>query len=1274
MAHQLQLEKEKYRQWVKAGLGLGYLKEGLVPFCNDIADQQHKDILQNIRSTKSLPSTVTCGGCQVETLKPDHKPVPGNAGNKVCPLGQVKCSCCFKGKIACPNNICGAIYDFIVQHHASTPPAPNWKNSDALQWVTDPWSICKCFINAPGYEQKQSACETDCTGLLILMINNQYFHSHIGCDVTVTNNLFTKVRHYRNAIFHSSSMELEESEANTYLDDMIAVLQDGKELLHRSDAQIAVKKLQDLKKKDFIITTEGFEEMLRQIKEEMTKIRKSSEENEGLKNELTELKEQMTKEKEEAEKIHTELERKFTALETELKKEIKRLKVEDSPEQKQLQYEKAKSDCRTQLIEHYHSDILKVSAIPLQPDEENYNFSDVYIRPTITSKIEKNRGESEEKEIKTMSEIFTKNGEPQKFIYVIGDAGSGKSSFCKYLINCWCMAHSDGHNEDDEFEGVKEMNKFDFMFYISLRHNIKIRSIQEMLEMRYDKIKNLSKLLENDSEKIIILLDGLDEWSFDSETRNEFQAGLPERDFTKKYTIVTTSRPWKIHSLRVSNREIHQLLKLKGFDKTHEKEMIKKTITALNESLDPNECEQKLKVQSLVDLKQVPIMLQQLICLWCDGKLNKTSRCAIYTGMLELYLTWNINKTLGNNAQCMESSQNVELPQYLRDVEICRLNSHLIYGVSRLAYETLFNYPKDKSLTFDKSVFDDLKIAQEVRETCLKLGILTEDKCPSLSVSKPKHSLFSFIHKSMQELLAAVNIGINFNAKKSSSNSTGNVELVKKFINEVFQKCSTVNDILEQSIVIIMLCGLEPRLATHVSKYIYDTTSEDSRVQEYRRTIISNIYRDHSCITDIQKLLFESMEELNATCSIGSNTFFYIGDFVIDRRGQYCDIICSGIDQHQIVPDSVLSITVDDINTQNVKFTKYLPMFHHLEKIAITYESEFQRLLRTLNLSIADPMSRRLSSTQGDSTQSDEQRIYEINSCVAETIKVNTPTLKSLSLNCVSYTDKYYPVCTTVVSYLPSMINLVAISMYDITMSHDDTTTFCNFLEGTSHLEQIHLNDVKCECENQHDVNLSKHQQLQYLYLFNTVSVINADTTNLEISIFNKLKNSNYEKIFDIIRKSNKLKELALYGEINNKSQLYHTNIRKRLVTVLPLLHNLSKLELWQCRLTDNIIQLPLEIKSLKNIKLVYVIMSLTTWQKFVDSLPHIPHTVDVIVKDCYITGDGEEFNDDWLTLPSQGGLRGGKGNDAKQYVKDQDQLFHVKCYSVIVFEFSTKK
>ncbi|XP_060590980.1 kinesin-like protein KIF20B isoform X1 [Ruditapes philippinarum] len=118
-------------------------------------------------------------------------------------------------------------------------------------------------------------------------------------------------------------MELEESKANCFIDDMIAVLQDGKVLLHRQDAQQAVRKLQDLKKKDFIITTEDFEDILRQIKDEMAKVLKSTEnaatkseeEYEDLKNKLTELKAQMS----EAEKKHLELKNKFTVLETEQK-------------------------------------------------------------------------------------------------------------------------------------------------------------------------------------------------------------------------------------------------------------------------------------------------------------------------------------------------------------------------------------------------------------------------------------------------------------------------------------------------------------------------------------------------------------------------------------------------------------------------------------------------------------------------------------------------------------------------------------------------------------------------------------------------------------------------------------------------------------------------------------------------------------------------------------------------------------------------------------------
>ncbi|XP_060575833.1 uncharacterized protein LOC132733247, partial [Ruditapes philippinarum] len=271
MAHETHLKNNKYRQLVKADLGLRYLQEGLAPFCDDIGRQQHKDIINQIQQTKTPQPNVPCVACQITTLQPDHVRV----SRGICPFKQDKCNCCFpNNKKPCPNNVCGAIYDNIIQNHASMPPAPFWRNSDAQQWSTDPWSVCKCFINAPGYKAITSAADTDITGLLHLIINDKYFHSHIGCNVAGTNNLFAKVRQFRNMIVHSTSMELEEHEFNTYIDDMISVLQDGMELVHRQDAQQAVLKLQELKE-DFVITSE--------IKDEMSENVAAEEEHEELK-------------------------------------------------------------------------------------------------------------------------------------------------------------------------------------------------------------------------------------------------------------------------------------------------------------------------------------------------------------------------------------------------------------------------------------------------------------------------------------------------------------------------------------------------------------------------------------------------------------------------------------------------------------------------------------------------------------------------------------------------------------------------------------------------------------------------------------------------------------------------------------------------------------------------------------------------------------------------------------------------------------------------------
>ncbi|XP_053405589.1 uncharacterized protein LOC123544632 isoform X2 [Mercenaria mercenaria] len=936
MSHQLHLEKEKYRQWVKAGLGLGYLKEGLAPFCDDVARQQHKDILDNIKQTKNLP-TVTCGQCALRTLKPDHVKI----GKNQCPLGQANCNCCYtSGKIACPNNVCGAIYDNIITNHASTPPAPYWKNTQTQQWIKDPWSIAKCFINAPGYDQKTSAADIDCTGLLHVIINNKYFHNHVMCNLAGCN-VFSKVRQYRNEIFHSSTMELEEAKANTYIDDMIAVLQDGKALINRKDAQDAVLKLDELKKANFIITTRSEAGVVHDAVQSISDT----------------IKEFGNKVQQKLENVPTTydvgcLETRVTMLETDMaavKEKVTKLETAHSFQWDQYNYIKSKLAFQETLMSLYQQSLLQVSAIPLKPERKHCNFSDVYVRPRMRDETKDENRPPEETEIKTMSDIFTKDGNRLKSIYVLGDAGSGKTSFCKSLVNCWCMAHSGEPSIDDNFDGIKEMKKFEFLFYFALRRCKNVVSIKEMLENQYEN-EILSDILNKESRNIIIVLDGLDEWSSKTVTSNQFQTeGLPERDTSKDYTVITTSRPWKIETLEITDQEIEQRLKLKGFDRSSVKKMIGKTVPVLNKSFkkkkSPYVCEDKLNNKAIASMKKVPIMLLQLICLWFDDKLQGSSRCAVYSAMLELFFSWNdkkkkekVEERLFKNMRDMsKDSPKIELPQYLLSNRLCKLYKFLIHELSRLAYETLFTNEKEASLTFENSVFEELEISDEVKTSCLKLGILSKDGCPSLSASTSDSSLLSFVHKSVQEYLAAVYIAIQFKVHIGLSCKfeipifSGHCEsLIKK----VFSNCTTLDETLEQANIFIVLCGLEPRIATSISKYVYDIVTSDKRVLEYRRKI-DDKYRHTRLISKIQECILNCTEEVQA-CNTNILSNFYIGDIIV-KSTSVCDHFCTCIDKQYISPDSVRSFRVERVSEE--VFLKavysYLPKCQRLEKIHI---------------------------------------------------------------------------------------------------------------------------------------------------------------------------------------------------------------------------------------------------------------------------------------------------------------------------------------------------
>lgn len=171
MNHSQQLDNTKYKNWVKGGLALKYLKDGLGEFADKVAKDAHNVVVQNVARERS------CNACDLKTLKPLHSKNSETTGKGNCLLSQNSCNCLRRNTNACPNSICDVLYDEIVKSHVKRNPY--WNNTNLSKWTNSPWEMAKCFINAPGYGNSQTAADTDVAGLLDLFRNHSHFQAHM---------------------------------------------------------------------------------------------------------------------------------------------------------------------------------------------------------------------------------------------------------------------------------------------------------------------------------------------------------------------------------------------------------------------------------------------------------------------------------------------------------------------------------------------------------------------------------------------------------------------------------------------------------------------------------------------------------------------------------------------------------------------------------------------------------------------------------------------------------------------------------------------------------------------------------------------------------------------------------------------------------------------------------------------------------------------------------------------------------------------------------------
>ena len=142
------LTDQQYQDWIKAGLILRHIKEGVEAFVEDEVGKLQHRIINNIST--NLPAGVA---------------IPQK--NCMCSATQLARNKNWK----CPfHGVCSDIYKELISEHRMGRLMLD--NSDVSMW-TDPtkfWEVAKCFI-ARGYADKNNAQETDCTGLMGMVAN-----------------------------------------------------------------------------------------------------------------------------------------------------------------------------------------------------------------------------------------------------------------------------------------------------------------------------------------------------------------------------------------------------------------------------------------------------------------------------------------------------------------------------------------------------------------------------------------------------------------------------------------------------------------------------------------------------------------------------------------------------------------------------------------------------------------------------------------------------------------------------------------------------------------------------------------------------------------------------------------------------------------------------------------------------------------------------------------------------------------------------------------------
>ncbi|XP_052782325.1 uncharacterized protein LOC128218699 [Mya arenaria] len=431
------------------------------------------------------------------------------------------------------------------------------------------------------------------------------------------------------------------------------------------------------------------------------------------------------------------------------------------------------------LVQYNLSENTKLTLGPFF-QKENPDLDAFYVPPTLSKvlpmRLATGYASYEKEPITSLEQLLNPLDRRKRFSCITSNAGLGKTSFCKFLARLWCAVKKNDIYLLEEFKGkadylhdVEYLRKFNYLFFVSLKdvegNNLNVEDIifshlRNNIDDRWDN-ENNKRILQNDlTEKhSLIILDGLDEINL-----SKFMFPLECR----KYTIICTSRPWKLGALGMPTSKYTEIqLDEMTSESTHK--LLKHANVCLNSQSvlkrDIDEFFTVLTEQNLENLLPNPLIALQLLCIYHDRyDINTTgtkrhllgkTRTHMYANVVDMMFKLAEEKapTSFEKLRKNDHDKGIILPTGFAEAETCNSIPSFVYNLGRLAFDDILRQSEKQDSLVSLYVQD--KLDQDEQIFLLTSGLITGTASTKFSA---KTMVYTFLHKTYEEMLACVYI------------------------------------------------------------------------------------------------------------------------------------------------------------------------------------------------------------------------------------------------------------------------------------------------------------------------------------------------------------------------------------------------------------------------------------------------------------------------------------------------------------------------------------